>query len=73
MEQMEIEKKIEFLSKVAFFDRASRRALHEYLYYLKIVNYKWKEIVYSQEELPQNVYIIKEGEFILQRVKKGNK
>lgn len=65
MEQMEIARKIEFLQVVAFFDRTDRRALHEYIYYFKIVNFKWKEIVYAQDELPLNVYVIKEGEFVL--------
>ncbi|KAL4473217.1 hypothetical protein ABPG72_015598 [Tetrahymena utriculariae] len=73
MEEREIKKKIQFLEGLPLFNQIHRRALHEYIYYFKIVNYKWKDIVYQQGEDPQYVYIIKSGEFILQKFSRQEK
>ncbi|EAR88262.2 cyclic nucleotide-binding domain protein (macronuclear) [Tetrahymena thermophila SB210] len=73
MEEREIKKKIQFLEGLPLFNQIHRRSLHEYIYYFKIVNYKWKDIVYQQGEDPQYVYIIKSGEFILQKFSRQEK
>jgi len=63
MEQKKLNRKTDFLQSFKLFEDLTLQTLQKLTYYMVETNYKFKQVVYSQDEITDGVYLIKEGEF----------
>jgi CRP-like cAMP-binding protein len=61
----EIHKKADFLRSVKLFQRIPYRSILTLIYHFQSKNFTLNQIVYREGEVPDSVYCIKSGEFVL--------
>ena len=68
VEQKYINESVEFLLNLPYFKKWTRHGLAKLKYFLKLEKFNKGEYVYKENAFPTHVYIVKEGEFQVNRI-----